>query len=79
MKILYDGAIFALQARGGISRYAENLISGLPAHFEPVLTTARPQHKPEAWHPNLRVHRFARYGFRPGRVAYWLENTISGL
>jgi len=73
MKILYDGAIFAMQARGGINRYFENLISRLPTSLELILTTARPQHYPESLHPNLRVHRFARYGFRPGRLAYWLE------
>ncbi|MGQ9864905.1 MAG: glycosyltransferase family 4 protein [Pseudanabaenaceae cyanobacterium] len=73
MKILYDGAIFAMQARGGISRYFENLISRLPSPWEPVLTTARPHHQPEALHPHLQVYRFARYGFRPGRLAYWLE------
>ncbi len=73
MKILYDGAIFALQARGGISRYFENLISRLPPTYEPILTTARPHHQPASLHPNLQVYRFARYGFRPGRLAYWLE------
>ncbi|NJK59548.1 MAG: glycosyltransferase family 4 protein [Oscillatoriales cyanobacterium SM2_1_8] len=73
MKILYDGTTFTMPGHYGIGRYFKNLISRLPISFEPVLTTARPQHRPESWHPNLRVHRFARYGFRPGRVAYWLE------
>jgi glycosyltransferase involved in cell wall biosynthesis len=42
MRVLYDGAIFALQRAGGINRYAVNLIAHLPPSVRAILLTDRP-------------------------------------
>jgi glycosyltransferase involved in cell wall biosynthesis len=73
MKILYDGNIYALQAAGGINRYFANLISRLPSHTNPVLTTCRRQHLNYPTHPNLDFHYFPRpeiSGTR--RISFWV-------
>ncbi len=76
LTVLYDGEMFTTQPAGGVNRYFERVIGGLPRDWTPVLTTAerRDVHFPA--HPRLRVHHFQRYGFRPGRVAYWLEPHV---
>ncbi|MGC8710866.1 MAG: glycosyltransferase family 4 protein [Leptodesmis sp.] len=73
MRILYDGEIFAHQAAGGINRYFANIISRLPADFVPTFATCQRRTINCPVHPNLRTFYFQRYGFRPGRVSYWLE------
>ena len=73
MRILYDGEIFALQTAGGINRYFHNLIGKLPASFVPILTTCRTGGSDFPAHPKLKVIYYKRYGFRPGRLSYWLE------
>jgi len=42
MRVLYDGAIFALQRAGGINRYAVNLIAHLPPPVRAILLIDRP-------------------------------------
>jgi glycosyltransferase involved in cell wall biosynthesis len=76
MRILYDGQIYTLQVAGGINRYFANLIEGLPENFMPCLTTISNYHKHKITypvHPNLRIFDYKRFGFRPGRLSYWLE------
>jgi glycosyltransferase involved in cell wall biosynthesis len=38
MRLLYDGRVFQFQRAGGINRYFAEIISGLPADWEPVVT-----------------------------------------
>jgi glycosyltransferase involved in cell wall biosynthesis len=76
MRILYDGGAFQEQGAGGIKRYFANLISGLPANFEPHLTTCRAAKDIEPEHPHLRIHRFRR--FRPQRLSLRLEKVFFG-
>jgi glycosyltransferase involved in cell wall biosynthesis len=73
MKILYDGQTYGQQAAGGINRYFANLISRLPNHYHPTITTCyrRELHYPQ--HQNLKTAFFQRFGFKPGRLCYWLE------
>jgi len=42
MRVLYDGAIFALQRAGGINRYAANLIAHLPPSVRAILLSDGP-------------------------------------
>lgn len=39
MRILYDGKIYENQPKGGINRYFNNIISGLPSDCHPILTS----------------------------------------
>lgn len=76
MRIIYDGQVYAIQAAGGVSRYFSNLIARLPNNFTPYLTilnnsTTQPIKYPV--HPNLKRHTYKRFGWRPGRLSYWLE------
>ncbi len=73
MKILYDGQIYASQMAGGISRYFSNLINKLPNSIDPVLTTCQTPSVNYPSHSNLKTFHYQRFGFRPGRVSYWLE------
>jgi glycosyltransferase involved in cell wall biosynthesis len=73
MKILYDGQIYATQPTGGINRYFANLIGRLPENLFPALATCRLQNINYPTHPNLKTFFYKRFGFRPGRVSYWLE------
>jgi glycosyltransferase involved in cell wall biosynthesis len=73
MRILYDGEIYGIQKVGGINRYFDNIISRLPPDFEPILTSARSRNEPHPHHPNLKIFNYKRFGFKPGRVSYWLE------
>lgn len=73
MRVLYDGQIYGISANGGISRYFENIISRLPENFTPFLTTCQTRRVNYPVHPNLKAFRYERFGFRPGRVSYWLE------
>jgi glycosyltransferase involved in cell wall biosynthesis len=73
MRILYDGNIYGIQSAGGINRYFANLISRLPSHVTPVLTTCRRQHLNYPTHKNLDLRFFPRpeiRGFR--RASYWI-------
>ena len=72
MRILYDGRIYTNQNAGGINRYFANLISRLPKSFTPTLTTCQ-QQLSQPMHLNLNSYFYQRFGFRPGRVSYWLE------
>ncbi|MBD2114430.1 MULTISPECIES: glycosyltransferase family 4 protein [Cyanophyceae] len=73
MRILYDGQIYASQMAGGINRYFSNLINNLPKSVHPVLTTCQTLSVNYPSHPNLKTFHYQRFGFRPGRVSYWLE------
>jgi glycosyltransferase involved in cell wall biosynthesis len=73
MRILYDGNIYIIQAAGGINRYFANIISRLPTHITPVLTTCRRRHLSYPTHQNLDLRFFPRpeiSGLR--RVSYWI-------
>lgn len=73
MRILYDGEIYGIQKVGGINRYFDNIIGRLPPDFQPILTSARSRNEPHPYHPNLKIFNYKRYGFKPGRLSYWLE------
>jgi glycosyltransferase involved in cell wall biosynthesis len=73
MRILYDGEIYGAQKVGGISRYFDNIIRRLPEDFQPILTSPRSRNEPHPHHPNLKIFNYKRFGFKPGRVSYWLE------
>jgi glycosyltransferase involved in cell wall biosynthesis len=75
MKIFYDGGIYPLYLKqsGGICRYFDNLISRLPKDFHPILTSTRSRSDRHPEHPNLKLFNYKRYGFKPGRVSYWIE------
>jgi len=73
MRVLYDGHIYIVNATGGISRYFANLIGRFPNNFKPLLITCKNSEFIQPQHPNLSKFNYMRYGFRPGRVSYWLE------
>jgi len=54
MRVLYDGAIYSMQAYGGISRYFAEIISRLPASYTPIVLSAKKRSFPP--HPNLELH-----------------------
>lgn len=72
-KIFYDGSIYGFQKKGGISRYFDNIISGLPSEITPILTSICSSKEPHPYHPNLKLFNYKRFGFKPGRLCYWLE------
>ncbi|MFK0733812.1 MAG: glycosyltransferase family 4 protein [Gloeotrichia echinulata GP01] len=73
MQILYDGEIYGMQKVGGINRYFDNIISRLPNDFHPILTSIRSRNDYHPSHPNLKLFSYKRFGFKPGRLCYWLE------
>lgn len=73
MRILYDGQIYAAQTAGGINRYFANLIDRLPTEVNPVITTINKRGLNYPQHPNLTTRFYQRFGFRPGRISFWLE------
>lgn len=76
MKILYDGEIYSFQRHGGITRYFNHLISGLPKDFYPILTSVR-SHDDDAhlYHPNLKLVSCKRFEFRPVRIAHFFDSS----
>jgi glycosyltransferase involved in cell wall biosynthesis len=74
MRILYDGGASQERGAGGIKRYFTNLISRLPADFEPHLTTCRAADGTDPSHPRLRIHRLRR--FRPQRLSLKVEKAF---
>ncbi len=73
MRVLYDGDMLTRQRAGGVNRYFAELIGGLPAEWSPVLFLAERHALSTVSHPRLDVRFWQRYGFRPGRLSYWLE------
>lgn len=76
MRVLYDGQIYTTQRVGGINRYFINLVSRLSADITPLLTVAQINELKETIYPshtNIKVFPYQRFGFRPGRLSYWLE------
>ena len=73
MQILYDGQIYAVQAAGGINRYFANLISRLPENYTPAITTCELRDVNFPQHTNQKTFFYQRFGFKPGRMCYWLE------
>lgn len=73
MNILYDGQIYIDQKAGGISRYFSNLISRLPLDFAPSITYCQEDHLYLPEHARLKKYFYKRFGFKPGRISYWLE------
>lgn len=78
LTVLYDGSMFTSQHAGGVNRYFERIIGGLPSDWTPVLTTAEMREENFPAHPRLRVVHWKRYGFRPGRVSFALEPLVFG-
>lgn len=76
MRILYDGQIFHLQAAGGINRYFEHLISGLPAEFSPTVcgVTSRSVNFPR--HPRLKTNKL--FPQLPGRFSPFYTRRFAG-
>ena len=75
MQILYDGQIYALQNAGGINRYFANLINRLPENYTPAITTCELRKVNFPQHTNLKTYFYQRFGFKPGRICYWLEQS----
>lgn len=73
VRILYDGYIYSIQRAGGINRYFANIIERLPDDFVPILLTCERNEVNFPSHPDLKTIYYKRYGFRPGRISYWLE------
>ncbi|HEY9673858.1 MAG TPA: glycosyltransferase family 1 protein [Waterburya sp.] len=73
MRILYDGQIYTLQKAGGVNRYFANLIGRLPEDFFPTLTTCQLGNVKGLHHPHLKIFFYQRFGFRPGRISFWIE------
>jgi glycosyltransferase involved in cell wall biosynthesis len=74
MKILYDGEIYSIFRHGGVVRYFQHLIAGLPATDTPVLLGNQiPETLPE--HPRLEIavksHPWVVSPFKP--VRKWLD------
>lgn len=65
MKILFDGRVYQFQKAGGINRYFAEIIAGLPASWEPVVTGVVDFGLNAPRHPNLQIENPPR--FRPGR------------
>lgn len=73
MNIYYDGGIYGFHGTGGISRYFSNLIKRLPESFSPTLTSIQSAQEDYPNHPNLKLYTYPRFGFRPGKLSFWLE------
>lgn len=73
MRVFYDGYIYSGQKVGGINRYFEQLINNLPDDYEPYLTTINTWNNNFPSHKNLKVFKYPRFGFRPGRISYYFE------
>jgi glycosyltransferase involved in cell wall biosynthesis len=65
MRILFDGRVFQFQKAGGINRYFAEIITGLPAEWQPVVTGAHDYGENVPRHRNLTTLNPPR--FRPGR------------
>ncbi len=72
MRVLFDGQIFSLQPYGGVNRYFNNLIDGLPPRVQPsIICTDCNESLPKT--PSLKIHACSRFAFRPGRIALFTE------
>lgn len=78
MKVLFDGEIFSLQPFGGVNRYFTSLISGLPNEISPVIISSK-GHSNDLRHARLKWHTFPRFAFRPGRLAFLMEQLYFNL
>ncbi len=74
MRILYDGYIYKSQVAGGINRYFSEIIRGLPANFNPYLTTTRINKHNFPEHPNLKIFKY--HSFRPWRISQKVEKIF---
>jgi len=73
MKILYDGAIYSVQAAGGANRYWAKVIDHLPVSARPYLMTNTIRKTNYPGSQRLRTFYFKRFAFRPGRASLVLE------
>ncbi len=67
MKIFYDGQAFESQRAGGVSRVFAEIISGLPADWEPVLACSGTFGAHAPHHPNLKLENYRLW--RPHRLS----------
>jgi glycosyltransferase involved in cell wall biosynthesis len=74
MRILYDGEIYKFQKVGGINRYFDNIISRLPADFQPVLMTVRARSEHQLSHPNLRLLSCKKSRFERRKIERLLDS-----
>lgn len=83
MRILFDGRVWQFQKAGGINRYFAEIISGLPADYNPLVTGVEDFGKNIPSHPNLKQPRFKH--FRPGRISvrvrerWWKPRLLGSL
>lgn len=75
MRVLYDGAVFRMQAAGGVNRYFANLIGKLPRNFRPSLLVDTPPGINFPSHPNLKVFEYGRRRF--DRLSYRFSSGVS--
>jgi glycosyltransferase involved in cell wall biosynthesis len=72
-----------MQRAGGINRYVSEIISGLPADFQPIVTGVEDFGKNAPSHPNLVQPRFNF--FRPNRIStrlhslWWKPRVLCGI
>jgi len=73
MRVWYDGVIWSRQVMGGVNRYFTQVINGLPADIEPLLTVESPRdmHFPE--NPRQRVFPCTREG---QGIISWVECEV---
>ena len=71
MRILYDGILFFHHPIGGASRYYENIITHLGSDVQRHLYLL--DDYPITQSEQIKVHKYQRLGFRPGKLSYALE------
>jgi glycosyltransferase involved in cell wall biosynthesis len=76
MKVLYDGAIYAVQQAGGANRYWAKVIDHMPEDVVPYLATNQIRSTNYPGNPRLKTYYFKRFGFRPGRASFCLEKLF---
>ena len=76
MKVLYDGAIYAVQQAGGANRYWAKVIDHMPEDVVPYLATNQIRSTNYPGNPLLKTYYFKRFGFRPGRASFCLEKLF---
>ena len=77
MRVLYDGQIYRIQAAGGINRYFERLISGLPSQLVPTVYGIDSREVNFPRHPRLRTNKLIP--FLPGRFSALYSRSLSNL
>src|ERR1043166_5354106 len=80
MRILYDGHIFRWQKVGGISRYFREIISRLPADWQPMVLGIETRNRNFPSHPRLQVSTLSsikpRRFTQPLKKQWWKASYV---